>query len=410
MTIPKTLDLEYVAKLIFDSFKVPVKFIEKNGSVLYHFTSVSTINPLYSSNYYKELIENESNRSNFPLFVKNQYLENFIIMDIQTPEKGIGKFLIGPTLTQKLPDEIINGLLHDYSKITGKQELTFYYDSLPNVTNDQFLSISNLLFFLIFNERLDMNQLASQNGVFIRKVVVNTLPDLEISRRKEKQAFHPPEFYEIEMLQCIREGRKEDLVKNLIQKKPGESGILAKKSYLRSQKNMAICGITLATRAAIEGGLEWDLARTLSDVYIQNIEESVDVESTIKILHESMYDLAERVQKNKEAKYSEVINLCFRYIYKHIYENILITDIADFVGISPVHLSARFKKEVGQTLKHYILQEKIDEAKKLIILTDTSFLDICMLLNFNDQSYFTKVFKKVTGLTPKQYKDRGRLI
>ncbi|HZH60467.1 MAG TPA: helix-turn-helix domain-containing protein [Metabacillus sp.] len=410
MNIVKTLDIEYIAKLIFDSFKVPIKFIEPNGSVLYHFTSVSTINPLYSPNYFKGLIENESNQLNFPLFLRNQYLENFIIMDIQTSEKNIGKFLIGPTLTRKLPDEMINGLLHDYSKITGKQELTFYYDSLPTVNHDQFLAISNLLFFLIFNERLDMNQLTSQNGVFIKKSVASTLPDLEITRRRENQAFHPPEFYEIEMLQCIKEGRKEDLAKKLNENKPGESGILAKNSYLRSQKNMAICGITLGTRAAIEGGLEWDLARTLSDVYIQNIEETVDVESTIKISRESMYDLAERVQKNNEAKYSKVINQCFRYIYKHIYDNILITDIADFVGTSPVHLSARFKKEVGQTLKHYIQQEKVEEAKKLIILTDTSFLDICMLLNFNDQSYFTKVFKKVTGLTPKQYKDRGRLI
>ncbi|MCM3440492.1 AraC family transcriptional regulator [Metabacillus halosaccharovorans] len=409
MRAPKPYDIEYIAKLLFESFKVPVKFIDSKGKVLYTFTSVSSINPLYSTEYFSELINQKCKDSNIPFLAGNQFLENFIMMSIETNGEEIGKFIIGPSISRKLPEEVIDGLLHDFSKITGKQELIFYYESLPEIHKDQLLSISKMLFFLLYNERLDSNEVKYQQQDLNIEVPIN-LPELEVSRRREEQSFHPPEFYEIEMLQCIREGRKEDLLRILEKTKLGEGGILAKKSYVRSQKNLAICGITLATRAAIEGGLEWDFARTLSDVCIQNIEDAIDVDSVNKVRDESFFDLAERVQKSNQAKYSEMINQSFRYIYKHLYDNISITQIADFVGVSPVHLSSLFKKEVGQTLKNYIQQEKIEEAKKLIILTDTSFLDISVLLNFNDQSYFTKVFRKVTGLTPKQYKDRGNLI
>ncbi|MDQ0233070.1 YesN/AraC family two-component response regulator [Metabacillus malikii] len=63
-----------------------------------------------------------------------------------------------------------------------------------------------------------------------------------------------------------------------------------------------------------------------------------------------------------------------------------------------------FKKEVGISVTEYIQRTKIEEAKKLISFSDYSLSKIHTLLNFTDQSYFTKVFKKYTGYTPKQYR------
>jgi YesN/AraC family two-component response regulator len=78
--------------------------------------------------------------------------------------------------------------------------------------------------------------------------------------------------------------------------------------------------------------------------------------------------------------------------------------------LSPNYVSALFKKEVGMTVSEYIQQSKIDEAKKLISYSKTPISEICSLLNFTDQSYFTKVFKKHTGTTPKQYREKHHLL
>jgi hypothetical protein len=203
MIIPKTLDMEYIAKLIFDSFLVPVKFIGSDESVLYQFTSVSTINPLYSPNYFSSMIGKNKSYLNIPVLERNEYLENFLKMELRTDDRILGKFIIGPTLTRELPEEMIDGLLNDFSKITGKQELTFYYDSLPKVSKKQLLTISEMLFFLLYHERLDMKEIVNGNQEFMKHTTGQHSPEIEVSRRRENQAFHPPEFYEIAKLRCF---------------------------------------------------------------------------------------------------------------------------------------------------------------------------------------------------------------
>ncbi|PEU64779.1 AraC family transcriptional regulator, partial [Bacillus cereus] len=54
----------------------------------------------------------------------------------------------------------------------------------------------------------------------------------------------------------------------------------------------------------------------------------------------------------------------------------------------------------------YIQREKVEEAKKLLTLTNYSLLDISTWPNFNSQSYFTKIFKKHTEVTPKHYRNQ----
>ncbi|AZK47658.1 helix-turn-helix domain-containing protein [Paenibacillus lentus] len=65
----------------------------------------------------------------------------------------------------------------------------------------------------------------------------------------------------------------------------------------------------------------------------------------------------------------------------------------------------KFKKKVGCSLRIYIQQAKIDEARSLLLLTDNSISEISTLLNYHDQSYFFKYIKKFTGVTPNEYRN-----
>ncbi|WP_046587524.1 hypothetical protein [Bacillus sp. SA1-12] len=79
-------------------------------------------------------------------------------------------------------------------------------------------------------------------------------------------------MYEKKLFQCIKEGRKDEFLKLFkIIPDRGQMGVLSKKSLLRNQKNLGITVITLATRAAMEGGLHHEIAYTLSDLYIQSL-------------------------------------------------------------------------------------------------------------------------------------------
>ena len=72
--------------------------------------------------------------------------------------------------------------------------------------------------------------------------------------------------------------------------------------------------------------------------------------------------------------------------------------------LNPAYFSTLFRQSCGSTFKEYLNIVRIEESKRLLANTDYSIIDIAVAVGFDNQSYFSKVFKKYTGLTPKQYR------
>ena len=89
---------------------------------------------------------------------------------------------------------------------------------------------------------------------------------------------------------------------------------------------------------------------------------------------------------------------------QHFDSPITLQETAGYVDLNPSYFSTLFKQSCGLSFKEYLNYIRIEESKKLLTSTDRSILDIAIDIGFEDQSYFTKVFKKYTGLTPKQYR------
>ncbi|MNI59062.1 HTH-type transcriptional activator Btr [compost metagenome] len=114
------------------------------------------------------------------------------------------------------------------------------------------------------------------------------------------------------------------------------------------------------------------------------------------------------MKDNRRSKLSRTSALCQNYIFNHLYEELTLSKLAGVAGLNASYLSQLFKKETGLAVSDYIQRERIEEAKRLMEWPGISLSDIATRLHFNDQSYFTKVFKKYTGITPKQFRhDRG---
>ena len=96
------------------------------------------------------------------------------------------------------------------------------------------------------------------------------------------------------------------------------------------------------------------------------------------------------------------------YIRRHINENIKIEALADIVCISKDHFIRLFKKETGMTPVQYISQKKIEKAQLLLVTEDMPIKEIAFQLSYEDHSYFNRLFTKITGETPQEYR-RGHL-
>ena len=95
------------------------------------------------------------------------------------------------------------------------------------------------------------------------------------------------------------------------------------------------------------------------------------------------------------------------YIQHHLSEAISTEDIANALFMSRCHLSTKFKAETGETLVDFILKEKTEEAKRLLRYTDKTAVSISNYLGFSSQSHFSRVFKKYTGKSPNEYREKA---
>ncbi len=104
-----------------------------------------------------------------------------------------------------------------------------------------------------------------------------------------------------------------------------------------------------------------------------------------------------------EKKSNESIRLAIGYIRAHLNEKLTIEEIADEIGLSKFHFSREFKKVTGFTVISYINTLRCRNAKKLLAKNEFSVHEIALKCGFENDSYFSKTFKKYSGLLPSEF-------
>lgn len=212
--------------------------------------------------------------------------------------------------------------------------------------------------------------------------------------------------YEKNMTHYISHGEVEKL-KQLIGMANTHNVAVGKLAHdnIRQLKNELICSAVLASRAAVDGGLDVELSYMLCNVYIQKIESAKTFTDLAALSIEIVVDYASRVNEMLlGTSASPIIERAIQYISRNINQRIFVEDIAKALNVNRSYLSIKFKAETGMTITDYIMKQKIIESQRLIRFTDKSLAQISCYLDFSSQSYFQLQFKKYTGMTPNQYK------
>lgn len=138
----------------------------------------------------------------------------------------------------------------------------------------------------------------------------------------------------------------------------------------------------------------------------------MDIALITPLAHKAEFQYAEMVHAIKEQQKgvskkqkNPRINKCKDFIFSHLHDRITLDDLAAEADCNPNYLSQLFKECEGISLSGYILQEKINRAKNLLIYSDYSYIEIATYLGFSSQSHLGTHFKKHTGYTPRQYRE-----
>lgn len=314
--------------------------------------------------------------------------------------------LIGPVSEQKVSHgqciEILNELSIKRSKAA---ELEYFLKKVPVMSRARFLSTLQFLDFILNQEENDIEDVSGSE--IVKSVDISAELEADNENFQEK---HDTEEVEKMLIAAVAAGKDRELIG--IMTKLTAATLTAGRTAatsLRTAKNVFISSTAIISRVAVQAGLDYDLALTISDLYIQKIETMNTLEPIIVMLGTMMADYCNRIKKiRKYDGESMIVIKATEYVRRNIYKKLQVKDVADSLGLSISYVSAVFKKETGVSLKQYIQEEKISEAKYLLSKPGASIPDVAERLSYSSVSHFQSAFRKATGTTPGMFKNLVR--
>lgn len=345
-------------------------------------------NPLILSEELRELLKNRIMNQKTPVIYQD---ENKVIF-CGMREKMTKMLLLGPICIEDMSYVEIHRYCKAY-QIENEQ-------CPPKLKLQNLLALLELLSYIKIEEKYEDEEILDANGL-IEKQEIGLEADVRIDI---EDIYHHTYQEEVKTMDYIREGNLEEVV-GAVELLASTAGKLSE-NEIRNERNLGICSITLATRAAIEGGAAPAKAYKLSDLYINKIDQCKRMTEIFEYRKRSLYDFAKLVVKEREKRAnSRYTEQCKEYIRKYYHQKICIPDIAEALGVSESHLSRIFKKETGESIQKYSMHMRIERAENLLKYSEASLTEISEYLCFSSQSHFGKVFKVHKNMTPKQYRD-----
>lgn len=336
-------------------------------------------NPLILSEELRELLKNRIMNQKTPVIYQD---ENKVIF-CGMREKMTKMLLLGPICIEDMSYVEIHRYCKAY-QIENEQ-------CPPKLKLQNLLALLELLSYIKIEEKYEDEEILDANGL-IEKQEIGLEADVRIDI---EDIYHHTYQEEVKTMDYIREGNLEEVV-GAVELLASTAGKLSE-NEIRNERNLGICSITLATRAAIEGGAAPAKAYKLSDLYINKIDQCKRMTEIFEYRKRSLYDFAKLVVEEREKRAnSRYTEQCKEYIRKYYHQKICIPDIAEALGVSESHLSRIFKKETGESIQKYSMHMRIERAENLLKYSEASLTEISEYLCFSSQSHFGKVFKVYT--------------
>ncbi|MDZ8120013.1 helix-turn-helix domain-containing protein [Pontiella agarivorans] len=207
-----------------------------------------------------------------------------------------------------------------------------------------------------------------------------------------------------ELLLKIRSGHVEDINDNihvLLEKLNtfchGRSGVLKQRVHEI---------IFMISDAVISDGGDPVILFDRMEISGVKIDQAASVKEVEEIVHRETIFYAKQIAEVGESRVDNVVERALAFIAEHYGEDIGVGEIAEKLNVSRSYLMALFKKSTGHTVNQHLTDVRIEMAK--VILMKKNVTETAFEVGFNSSNYFTTVFKKQLGMTPKDYQFQNR--
>lgn len=361
------------------------KVFQKNECFLLHMKAgrrAQTLGEAYIFSCHANL-----NHIAFPLINRGELLGSVIIGPflMDTPDSTLVSDLadrqhLSPALSLELYDELGGLAVYPPAKVNQLKKLV-----------DQLLSpLMPGERALLLETRQKMTQQARINETI--QVYKEEKPDQSLTFFYEKEK---------QLLQKLRSGTMQE-VKSLLNDLIGYV-LFSEGGRLDTVRIRAIELTTLLSRVAIDGGAKTDSIFRLNTEFLSRLYREQELEDLCMLMQEVLESFMNAMFYEKD-KGNPYIRKALRFMADNYSQRLELAQVAEYVGLSPSYFSSLFRQVVGETFREYLCRLRVEESKHLLLSGKYSLADIAISMGFPDQSYYSKVFKRIVGVTPGKFR------
>lgn len=174
---------------------------------------------------------------------------------------------------------------------------------------------------------------------------------------------------------------------------------------LRDYKDYTITLNTLLRKKAEEAGVHPIHIDLCSNQHVQLIEQIANKEQCHSVWSRIVLNYCRLIRKHTLKDYSLLTQKIITYINSDLTADLSLKAMSEWLNVNASYLSTLFKKEVGIPLTDFVNRQRISQAKKLLVVTELPTKTIAQRCGIPDIYYFSRLFKKRTGVTPKSYRE-----
>ena len=314
-------------------------------------------------------------------------------------------YVVGPFLTDSLSIHDIKKTLRNKSVAEGYvEEALQYYNYLPRLEdNSLWEGMINVFLghlypdsFEIKKKHLSSETLEVVNYLKNTPLYPQTIEDIDYSY---KMQYH--------LMEAISSGNA-DKARSLINR-INTSHSIEKRTHniIRDIRNMMIVLNTICRIAVQNVGISPTNIDKLSREFSLRIESTPTIKLLRNLSEEMIYRYCELVLLSPKTSNSK-INEAISFIQINFTQTISLAELASSLNVTPNYLSKEFKKQIGVSFTEYLTTYRLNAAKRLLSTTNYSISEISGICGYLDTNYFSRIFKKYEGCTPKDFRNQSK--
>jgi two-component system response regulator YesN len=328
-----------------------------------------------------------------------------VCVPVMDKDRALGGMFFGKCLWEPATEVSIGDIAKRLADVgLDRKEIETAVRKLPVIPGRKIHKAAEFLFDLLYEVagfdsrvirwRRQRAQQQSQIGEFIQE------------RKKLAAKWQYPLESERELMGKVkigdRTGAKEilnSILGTILFHSPGDLGVL---------KARLLELLSILSRSAVEGGVDINVMLEKNWGYLNKVMQIYNQEDLCAWISTALNEFIELVYDSQDAKKIRQITPAINFIDANYDKSVTLAEIAKASHLSGSRLAHIFKEQMGITIIDYLTGVRIERAKQLLLATEQSCTEICFQIGYNNQSYFTRTFKDIVGMPPRQFRARNR--